>query len=479
MFRSREGTFRVQDTRDRPKITVTVDGRGVVAHAGARLLTDLAEATGLTEEFCGVLAPTRERSGGHEPGRVAVDLAVMLGNGGETISDLAALRDQPALFGAVASTATAWRVLDSVDAAVLNELRSARAVARERAWLQRAELTGRSVPAVEVAGVPLPGLVLDVDASCVDCHSEKQGAAPTFKGGFGYHPILVFLDNTREALAGILRPGNAGSNTAADHIMVLDAALAQIPDEHRHGTPILIRADSAGCTQAFLAHLRGLREQHMQVSFSVGFAIDVAVRTAIQQLPAGAWTPAIDIDSEIRDGAWVAEITGLLDLAGYPEGMRVIVRRERPHPGAQLSLFDHEEGFRHLAFATDTPYGRGGAIAFLEARHRAHARVEDRIRTGKDTGIGRFPSRLFAVNQAWLELALTAIDLLAWTQTILLDGELAMAEPKALRYRLLHVAARITRGARRTWLRINEHWPWRHEIAAAFARLTALALPVT
>jgi hypothetical protein len=477
MFRSREGTFRVQGTRGRPKVTVTVDGRGVVAHAGARLLTDLAEATGLTEQFSQVLAGTRERSGGHDPGQVAIDLAVMLGNGGQTITDLAGLRDQPALFGQVASTATAWRVLDSIDATVLRRLRSARAVARERAWLQRAELTGASVPAIEVAGVQLPGLVLDVDASCVDCHSEKQGAAPTFKGGFGYHPILVFLDNTREALAGILRPGNAGSNTAADHITVLDAALAQIPDEHRHGTPILVRADSAGCTHGFLAHLRGLREQHTLVSFSVGFAIDAAVRTAIRQLPAEIWTPAIDIDNEIRDGAWVAELTGLLDLSAYPDGMRVIVRRERPHPGAQLSLFDHEEGFRHVAFATDTPYAQG-AIAFLEARHRSHARVEDRIRTGKDTGIGRFPSRLFAVNQAWLELALTAIDLLAWTQTMLLDGELALAEPKTLRYRLLHIAARLTRGARRTWLRINQHWPWRHEIAAAFARLTALALPV-
>lgn len=479
MFRSREGTFRVQDTRGRPKITVTVDGRGVVAHAGARLLTDVAEATGLTGEFCRALAGTRERSGGHDPGRVAVDLAVMLGNGGQTISDLAALRDQPALFGAIASTATAWRMLDSIDTAALHRLRAARAVARERAWMQRTEASGRPVAACRVAGVELPGLVLDVDASCVDCHSEKQGAAPTFKGGFGYHPILVFLDNTHEALAGILRPGNAGSNTAADHITVLDAALAQIPDEHRHGTPILVRADSAGCTQGFLAHLSGLREQHTLVSFSVGFAIDAHVRTAIRHLPASAWTPAIDIDSEIRDGAWVAEVTGLLDLSGYPDGTRVIVRRERPHPGAQLSLFDHEEGFRHLAFATDTPHGRGGAIAFLEARHRAHARVEDRIRTGKNTGIGRFPSRLFAVNQAWLELALTAIDLLAWTQTMLLDGELALAEPKTLRYRLLHVAARITRGARRTWLRINQYWPWRHEIAAAFTRLAALPLPVT
>jgi hypothetical protein len=199
-----------------------------------------------------------------------------------------------------------------------------------------------------------------------------------------------------------------------------------------------VDSGSTGCTSAFLARLRGLREQHTLVSFSVGFAIDAHVRTAIRHLPAGAWTPAVDIDSEVRDGAWVAEITGLLELLATP-----IVRRERSHPGAQLTLFDQEKGLRHLAFATDTPHGRGGAIAFLEASHRAHTRVEDRIRTGKNTGIGRFPSRLFAVNQAWLELALTAIDLPAWTQTMLLDGELAFAEPKTLRYRLLHVAAWI------------------------------------
>jgi hypothetical protein len=169
--------------------------------------------------------------------------------------------------------------------------------------MQRADATGVSVAACRVAGVDLPGLVLDVDASCVDCHSEKQGAAPTFKGGFGYHPILVFLDNTNEALAGLLRPGNAGSNTAADHITVIDAALAQIPGDQRHGTPILVRADSAGCTQAFLAHLRGLRERHMAVSFSVGFAIDEAVGTAIRQLPSTVWVPAIETDGQIRDGA--------------------------------------------------------------------------------------------------------------------------------------------------------------------------------
>jgi hypothetical protein len=200
------------------------------------------------------------------------------------------------------------------------------------------------------------------------------------------------------------------------------------------------------------------------------------VQEAILALPECAWTPAVDADGSVREGADVAEVTGLLpDLvcAGWPSGMRVIVRRERPHPGAQLRFTDLD-GWRFQALATDTPVGQ---LAHLEARHRAHARVEDRIRAAKDTGLGRFPSRHFAINAAWLELALTACDLIAWTQTTLLHGELAICEPKALRYRLLHVAARLTRGQRRLWLRIADHWPWRHQLAAAFARLATLPRP--
>jgi DDE family transposase len=186
----------------------------------------------------------------------------------------------------------------------------------------------------------------------------------------------------------------------------------------------------------------------------------------------------VDTDGQPRDGAQVCELTGLVPHDGYPAGTRFIVRRERPHPGAQLSLFDTIEGMRHQVMATDTPPG-GGSIQFLEARHRAHARVEDRIRTGKDTGFGRFPSRVFAINAAWLQLALTGIDLLAWTQMLLLDGDLAAAEPKKLRYRLLHVAARITRSARQTRLRVAEHWPWATDLVTAFTRLAALPQPIT
>ena len=436
-------------------IVVSADGRGVVGHAGTRLLTDLAEATGLTGAVSEALLPLRRRASGHDPGRIALDVAVMLADGGEAIADLAVLRGQDELFGPVASASTVWRLLNALDEAALARLRMARAAAREVAWAQAAE-TGRQV-ASSVAGHPISGLVLDVDATIVICHSDKELASKTWKRTYGYHPLLCFLDATGEALSGLLRTGRAGSNTTADHIKVLDRALAQIPDTHRHGADILIRSDSAGATKGFLAHIRCLREHGVHSFFSIGAAITEAIRTAVTACV--DWVDAIETDGSLRDGAQIAEITHLVDMTGYPDGTRMIVRRERPHPGAQLSLFDTIAGLRHQVFVTDTPRG-GCSLQLLELRHRAHARVEDRIRTGKDTGLGRFPSRLFAINQAWLELALIGIDLLAFTRTLLLNGEHALAEPKKLRYRLLHVAARIVHTARRTHLRIAQRWPW-------------------
>jgi Transposase DDE domain group 1 len=301
------------------------------------------------------------------------------------------------------------------------------------------------------------------------------------KHTFGFHPLLAFCDNGNEALAGMLRPGNAGSNTAADHITVLDAALAQLPDEFRHGYPVLFRADGAGASKALLGHMRGLRETGVHSEFTVGWAVTDREHAAIATLPNKAWSPAIDTAGDPREGAQVAELTGLLPpelFVGYPDGMRIIVRRERPHPGAQLDLIETRDGWRYTCFATDTAAGQH---TWLDARHRSHACVEDRIRCGKDTGLGRFPSRQFAINQAWLACTLTAIDLLAWMQTVLLADHpaLAKAEPKALRYRLLHVAARLVRGGRRTRLKIDRTWRWAHVLAQAFHRLRALPVPTT
>ena len=471
----------MQATTTRPKITVTADGAGVVSHAGTRLLADLADATTLTAELTGALDGARGVRPRHDPGRVLVDLAVAIADGAEAISDIAVLADQPALFGPVASDSTCWRLLDALDQRRLVAVAGARARAREVVWAQRAELTGRAFGRSQVAGTTgIDVLVIDLDAHVLVCHSEKEQTAPTFKHTFGYHPLLAFCDNTGEFLAAQLRAGNAGSNTASDHIAVLDQALAQIPDVHRHGHPILVRADGAGATKAFLAHIRSLRERAVACEFSVGWTITGREHAAIAALQERDWSAAVDTDGEPRplEEAAVAEITGLLSaaaLATYPAGTRVIVRRERPHPGAQLDLIEQRDGYRYTGVATDT---RAGQHAFLDARHRAHARVEDRIRTGRDTGLGRLPSRSFKVNQAWLVAVMIAVDLLAFAQTLLLhDTGLARAEPKTLRYRLLHVAARLTRGQRRLWLRLDRHWPWATHLAAAFARLAALPTP--
>lgn len=285
----------------RPKVHVSADGSGVVGHAGARLLADLADATGLTAAYSAALRSLRPRGTGHDPGRVATDLAVMLADGGEAIADLAVLRDQAGVFGPVASTPTAWRLLADTDEAALASLRAARGSAREVAWIQAAEI-GEGIPAARAGGRELPGLILDFDATLVTCHSEKEAAAPTHKGGFGFHPLLCFLANTGEAVFGRLRPSNSGANTAADHIAVLDQALAQIPDAHRLGTEILIRADSAGSAKAFLGHVRDLRKRGIRTFLA--WSIWTAIRPAPASLCAGSGrTPEPSCPCSIRTRA--------------------------------------------------------------------------------------------------------------------------------------------------------------------------------
>jgi Transposase DDE domain group 1 len=447
--------LRVQATKSLSSFEVTTDGVGVVGHAGAALLRELADRLGLTGALGWRGLQGRRRR--HPDAAVLRDLAVVLADGGDCLSDLAALRDQPELFGSVASTPTAWRAIERTarDADGLARLRAARAHARGRAWAAGGH------PDVEL-------LVVDADATLVLAHSDaKEGAAGTYKHTFGFHPLLAYLDRGKapgEPLAGLLRPGNAAAGAAADLVELVDLALVQLP---ACDLPVLVRSDSAGASTRLAWHLR-----ERGVGFSLGMPIDQHVREAILAQPEPAWTPAVDADGQPRDGAEVCELTGWVDLHTWPAGTRLLCRREDAHPGAQLRFSDHD-GHRFQAFLTDQD---DADLALLELRHRQRARVEDRIRAAKATGLGNLPFDLLRRNAVWLELVLAAQDLTVWAQALLLDGELATAEPKTLRYRLWHTAARIVRHARRAILRLQASWPWAVELARAFTRLRSLPL---
>jgi hypothetical protein len=315
--------------------------------------------------------------------------------------------------------------------------------------------------------------------------------------------LLAYCDNTRESLAGMLRPGSAGSNTVADHLQVLDAAITAVPPKYRRR--LMVTCDGAGASHGLIEYLDELaRRRGRELTYSVGWDLGERERTAIRLAPEEAWHNAIDAAGDVRERradsacaglscahprcwveeAHVTELTGLLrqgpagdQLAGWPTSMRVFARRERPHPGAQLTLFETEDGWRYSLHVSNVPASLRGwrsQLAYIDAAHRVHARVEDRIRTGKETGIGHFPSQSIAINSAWLTASLIAATLLAWLQHLALDGDLAKAEPKTLRYRILHAAARLTRGGRRRHLKIPAAWPWAPAIAAAWTKISAL-----
>ena len=453
------------------RVQVSADGVGVVSHAGIGLLREMAECTGLVHALDEALIDTYKGVPVHGPGRVLCDLAVAVADGADCVSGISVLYDRQDLFGPVASMPTTWRVLDRVDADHLGPVRAARAAAREEAWAAGAgpDLTGE--------------LRLDFDATITISHSEKENAAATWKKTFGFHPLLCFLDRPEiasgEALAGLLRKGNAGSNTATDHVAVLDMALASLPEPARPrpgepGSPrLLARSDSAGATHTFAQACRD-----RGVGFSFGFPVDLRVQAVVDLIPEDSWAPAIQTDDELREGAWVAEATDLVDLSSWPAGSRLILRKERAHPGAQLTFSD-VNGMRVTAFLSDTPPRViPGVAAGLELRHRQHARVEDRIRQAKATGLRGFPCRAWAENNAWLETVLTAVDLLCWTKLICFADvpDLARAEIATFRYRVLHVAARLIRSARQLHLRIDKTWRWATHIANGFTRLrTAFA----
>ena len=454
---------------------MSADGQGVVSHAGVGMLRELADLTGLSAQVTAALADTYNGPWTYAPGDVFADLAAAVADGADCVDGVGQLwADREHVFGPVGSTTTLWRLVDErIDVAHLPRIRTARCHARAQAWAAGA--------APDHDG----WLHLDVDATLTVDHSDnKENAAATWKKTFGFHPLLVFLDRSDiaagEALAGLLRAGNAGSNTAADHIAVLGQALQGLPAAFRpdpdnpdnpDGPQVLIRSDSAGATYGFAAACR-----KSGVGFSLGCAIDAAVRDAAEILTStDAWFPAIDSGGGIRQGAWVAEATDLVGLSAWPAGTRLILRKERPHPGAQLRFTD-SDGHRITGFLTDTPDGVvPGQLAGLELRHRQHARVEDRIRQTKATGLRNLPFHSFAANAAWLEIVMAATDLVAWAKLIGFTDhpDLARCEIATFRYRVLHVAARIIRGARQIRLRIDATWRWATAISQAWQRIRA------
>ena len=449
----------------------------LISSSGALLVREAIRVAGLDRGLSAALSSWRSDRAHHDPGKVLLDVATAVALGGDCLADVAAIRAQPAVFGDVASDPTVSRLFATlagdVDTAVA-AIRAARADARSAVWARRRPLAG--TPGTRAGGQ----VIVDIDATLVGAHSDKEHAEPTFKKGFGFAPMCSFVDHglhgTGETLGIELRPGNASPWNSADHLTALDAALVQLPEGERG--QVLVRADTGACSKVFLHRIADLG-----LEYSIGFQAQDTVKAAIEAIPEQAWRAALDGDGEPRDGAQVAELTAWMPAPvtqnrtsrpgpkHWPERMRVIARRERPHPGAQLRLTDHN-GWRITCFATNTR-GPGWTLAALEVRHRQRARCEDRIRGLKDTGLRNLPFHGYAQNRIWVEIVALAADLLAWTQTLAFDEHQPARrwEPKRLRFRLLAVAGRIIHTGRRRRLRLPRDWPWNRLIDTGWASL--------
>ena len=441
--------------------TVTGDGEGIVSHAGLVWLAEVADRTGLTAGLSHAMARLPRRR--HDPGRTLAQMVLTLADGGTCVSDLAGLRDQPSLFGPVASHPTAWRAFDQIGSIETRGITAAAAEARTVAWTAGAGPAG-------------PVTIIDIDATHITTRTDKQDAAPTYKAKYGHYPLLAMEPDTGEVLAVMMRPGNAGSGTAQDHVILLADTLAALPAQWQAGhhvfdtptlvtKPVLIRTDSAGATHwlAEECHDRNLR-------FSFGYPISSGVRDALIDVE-GPWIPARN-RRKPRDGAWVTELTGLVDLHQWPIGTRLICRRERPHPGAQLSLFDTVEGFRHQCFITNQT---DPDVVALERQHRQRGRAETIIRDTKACGLTNLPFDDIVNNTTWIQLAAIANNLLVWARRLTLTGPLRAATPKTIRHRLLHIAARISPQR----LRLDRNWPWTSTLTDALNQLNTVLPPHT
>jgi hypothetical protein len=447
-------------------LVVETGGTQVVAHVGLHLLGSFADRLGLGDSLSTAIEPAGERLPVHDRGKVLTQAMLMLAGGGEACADIEHLRAQPALFGSVPSDSTLYRTFRDIDAVTLAGLRDVFAEVRQKAWRRMGATTGTDT------------VVLDVDCSLHEVHSEnKAETAPHYKGGFGFHPIYVFADATGECLAELLRPGNAGANTIADHVTVLDEAIAQLPAEiavgHHAGDdpalvrrPIRIRSDSAGCTD-FVWRCR-----ERNIGFAVIARKEDQVHAAISRVlgDEARWQQAVTQTGEHRRGAAVAELTDLVDLTGWPPGTRLIVRREPLHPGAQGSLFPSLE-YRYWGHYTDSVEGDP---VTLDVHMRAHAHVEDNIKRLKASGADRFPFRDIDANRAWLAVCTMADSLVRWFQQLCVTGSLAAAEPKTLRWTLWHTPARLVRRARQRIVRILDGWPTADDIVNGYRHVAAI-----
>ena len=465
---------------------MTGDGEGLVGHAGAVLLRKLADRAGLT----GALGPALARAGKSpliDRGIALVSMAVAIALGATSMTDIALLAHHAPVLGAEPSDTTVRRTLELADPRTLDKIARVRARVRAHVWpLIAARPAG--FPWLAIAGKLLAGwLVIDLDATLITARSDKEGAAPTFKMGYGFHPLGAWCANTAESLAMLLRPGNAGSNTFADHAAVLTAAIRQIPARMR--SRLLVRVDGAGASHELITHLLSLVTSRRRVLFTCGWMITGADEQAIGLLPASAWQAAVDQDGAVQHDKHVAEVTHLLSrAAGWPAGLRWIVRRTRPsrRQARNLTAFERATGWRYSIIVTNIPAagGIGGVpgshhAQFIDVLHRQHAVVEDGVRAAKSMGLRNLPSKTWQVNCGWVLAASLAADLAAWCRLLgLYDcDDLKDAEPGTLRYRLLSLPARLVRHARARVLKISRTWPWKEAFLACWQRLCALPAP--
>ena len=467
-------------------LRISADDGGLVGHAGAVLLRKLADRAGLT----GTLGAALARTGKFplvDRGVALVSMAVAIALGATSMTDITLLAHQEQVFGAAPSDTTVRRTLELADPRTLDKIARVRAKVRAHVWsLIAARPAG--FPWLSVAGKLLAGwLVIDLDGTLITARSDKEGAAATFKMGYGFHPLGAWLANTAESLAMLLRPGNAGSNTFADHLAVLTAAIRQIPARMR--SKLLVRVDGAGASHDLISHLLSLCTRRRTVLFTSGWMITGADEQAIGLLPAAAWQAAVDQDGVVQDDKHVAEITHLLArAAGWPAGLRWIVRRTKPsrRQAKNLTAFEKATGWRYSIIVTNIPAARGiGGVPgshhaqFIDVLHRQHAVVEDGVRTAKSMGLRNLPSKTWLVNCGWVLAANLAADLAAWCRLLgLYDrDDLKDAEPDTLRYRLLSLPARLVRHARQRILKLSLTWPWREAFLTCWQRLCALPAP--